>query len=662
MRRTSRPSSDIIRVSPKNAAGLSDYRKAQIEVDIEGGKLAEAPSYENSILKKNAMPNPAPSTGITAKKGWGYVEGQVSSGQTRNGNVMPTSGIGVVAHTTSYKTNEAEKFQRDTLLKSATGIGTLTGGTSSTAGSQFERFAPEIYSPLFTMANLNLPRDRITINAWIRNYFLLHPVVRNVITLHSTYPISKINIRCADKKAETFFSDMMEEMDLLTTLGELSLEWWKMGEVFPYGEFDENTGKWSRFVIQNPDYINVRKSIFGGEPIISLRPDEAMRRLVMSDAPADVQIRKSLPDNMVYQIRAGHDISLDNFNITQLKMGSSPYDVRGTSIIVSIFKDLALWDKIRECKFAQADGLINPITIIKVGGSTDGDYRATHEDLESFRQIFEEAQYDKNASIITHAGVTVERIGASGQVLETSEDMNLIIKNIYTGLMIPPAVIDQEGSTYASASIGLEVLRQRYFNFRNLISKWLINKVFAPISEVQGFYEYVDGTKKLIVPEIEWNQMNLYDLDTYIGQITGLVGSKQASLKTLYHSLGLNYEDEKVNMRKEAIDLAIRQREEQAMATMTLDELRTLDPQKEIREQTNIEERGQMGAGAAPGGAPGGMPDMGGLGGPPGGGMGGMPDLAPPPALEGGGGAGAPPVPGGAPPLGPGTGPPGPGM
>jgi hypothetical protein len=313
-----------------------------------------------------------------------------------------------------------------------------------------------------------------------------------------------------------------------------------------------------------------------------------------------------------------------------------------------------LYDKIRESKFAQADSMINPITLIKVGGNTDGDYRATQEDLEFFRQIFEEAEYDKNFKLITHAGVDVQRVGFSGQVLDIAGDMELIIKNIYTGLMVPPAVVDTESAVYASASIGLEVLRQRYFNFRNMMSKWLVNKIFAPISELQGFYEYKNKEKRLIVPEVEWNHMNLYDLQDYISNITGMVSAKQASVQTLYKSMGLNYEDEKVKMREEAIDEAVRRREEMALGTMTLTELRSLDPEKPIMEAVDSKEREAVPAVPPEAGAPAGMPGMPGeLGAGP---LGGLPELAPPP-----GGAlappGAPAGPGGGvtPGLGPGT-------
>jgi len=638
-RRGSRGPTDqkqTLRISPKSADGLSQFRKEAIEREIEGGDMQEGRNYGASNLYKSGDAPRTTDPENLQRGAWlpGRSEDKKSFSNT-------ATAVGAIAHSEAF----VKQAQGAAFSSSSTGAGT-------TAGSSVERLAPEVYSPLFTMANLNLPRDRITVNAWIRNFFQLHPIVRNAITLHATYPISKINFKCHNKKVLQFFEDMAEEMSLMQALGDLSLEYWKMGEVFPYAELNEETGKWSNIVIQNPDYIHVKKTVLSGEPIVSLKPDAVLQRLVMSSNPADVQLRKQIPEKIIYHVRKGEDIPLDNFNVSHLKMLSSPYDVRGTSVIVSTFKDLMLYDKLREAKFAQADGLVNPITIVKVGGNTDGEYRATQEDLEFFRQMFEEAQYDKDFKLITHAGVTVERVGASGQVLDIGPDMELIIKNIYTGLMVPPAVVDTESAVYASASIGLEVLRQRYFNFRHMMAQWLQSKIFAPISEINDFYDYEGGTKRLIVPEVEWNQMNLYDLQDYIANISGLVANKQVSLQTLYKSLGLSYEDERVSIRQEMINDEIRNRENESLRKMTIAELRTLDPEKEVMEPIDDKERAAAGAPPEAAGMPG-MP-------PPGGEMampGGLGELAPPPGGEMGGGppgGGAPEVPGGAPPLGPG--------
>ena len=60
--------------------------------------------------------------------------------------------------------------------------------------SSVDRMMPDVYSPLFQLSNLNLPRDRVTMNSWNRIFYDTHPIVRNAINLHASYPISKINI------------------------------------------------------------------------------------------------------------------------------------------------------------------------------------------------------------------------------------------------------------------------------------------------------------------------------------------------------------------------------------------------------------------------------------------------------------------------------------
>ena len=92
--------------------------------------------------------------------------------------------VASVAHSNKFKTN---------LNKSASIVSPMSTPTQT---SHTERMSPEIYSPLFQLSNLNLPRDRITMNAWNRIYYDTHPLVRNAINLHASFPISKINISC----------------------------------------------------------------------------------------------------------------------------------------------------------------------------------------------------------------------------------------------------------------------------------------------------------------------------------------------------------------------------------------------------------------------------------------------------------------------------------
>lgn len=188
-----------------------------------------------------------------------------------------------------------------------------------------------------------------------------------------------------------------------------------------------------------------------------------------------------------------------------------------------------------------------------------------------------------------------------------------------------------------------------------MMSQWLKTKVFAPISKIQGFYDYSGGEKQLIVPEIDWNHMSLFDAGDYINTLVtltqGTADQKRASLHTLYRSMGLEFEDETRKIRKEAIQNAIAKKEAAALEALDLNSLRALDDEDEIPEPQGQPAQEQAVPGETPGGAPpgGGLPDLGLPGGPPpppppAGGAGGPPP-PPPPAGGAGGPGGAPPSP-----------------
>jgi len=509
---------------------------------------------------------------------------------------------------------------------SSSGGGNSWGGSGGTV-----RQAPEIYSPLWLNSNINLPRDNATINAWSRAFMALNPIVQNAITLHSTYPISKLNITCKDEKIQQFFQDMSEEIGLMNICSQIAQEYWVLGEAFPYAELDETTGKWSRIILQNPDYVAVKNSAVAGEPVLSLRPDENLKRIVNSNRPTDLQQKQRLDRSIIEHVKRGENIPLSNFYASHIARRLSPQETRGTSLIVSCFRSLMLYDKLNESKFAQSDNMINPLTLVKVGAGADG-FKPSQEDLEAYRQVFEQATYDKDFKIFTHDAVTVERIGYGAGIIDVAPDMERLTKEIYIGLFIPQVLMDGGGDvTYANGGITLDVLKQRYFRFRNMLSDWLRTKIFAPISKINEFYEYKDGKKVLIVPEIEWNHMSLFDAGDYISTLTTLRSAdpenKEVSLQTIYKSLGLDYKNERRQQKMEAIDDAIFTAEKLALKGYTLNELRNLGPDDAIEmkdedalpgEQENDQEGG-AGGGGIDLGLPGGAPDLGGgLEGPPG--------------------------------------------
>ena len=323
--------------------------------------------------------------------------------------------------------------------------GVAGGGESVSATSV--RTMPRVYSPLFELSNLQLPRDRRTLNAWCRHFYATHPIVRNCMNLHSTFPISRFQFAADDATILKETEDLAEEMRLTSVLYAVALTYWMLGEAFPYGDWDENNKKWRRWVVHNPDYIDVKYSTVMMEPIITLQPDDTLKRIVRGANARDRYVRATLPKEIIYYISRGMNIPLDNFNVTHLKSLSEPYDHRGTSIIASCFKDLMLYDLLRESEYAQASNMINPLTLVKLGDPL-GRWRPSDADIAQFQDLFVDLQFDLDPKIITHGAVQIEKIGNTGGIVDTATKMDRIEKNIFSGLMVPPALVTGEGPNY----------------------------------------------------------------------------------------------------------------------------------------------------------------------------------------------------------------------
>jgi hypothetical protein len=380
-----------------------------------------------------------------------------------------------------------------------------------------------------------------------------------------------------------------------------------------------------------------------------MRPDENLRRIVNGSTPSDIQQRHQLSESIISHVRRNENIPLNNMNVSHIVRKIAPYEARGTGLCVTCFRALSLFDKLRESKYAQSDSFVNPLTLIKIG---DADYKPTPVDLDHWRNIFEQAQNDKSFKIFTHNAVAVEPVGFGGAIYDTSGDIKQLIEEIFTGLMVPSVIMNGTDTTYATGSIALDVLRQRYMQFRNYMASWLRNKIFAPIAEMNDFYSYEGGKKVLSIPEIDWNHMSLFDMSDYINSLSQLAGdgkgaNKKVSLQTQYRSLGLEYEDELIKMRYEDVQDAIREREISSLAQFNLHELRSLGPGDEIEEVTEQPVPGQSPyISGQPGGEEGGTGGggLGDMGGPsPGPSNLGQVPGAPPPTPIGGGGPSGPP-------------------
>jgi len=146
-----------------------------------------------------------------------------------------------------------------------------TGGGGSNLGAfsaDTTNSYPSFYDPYFEPSTLVLPRDLLEINSWCRYFYKYDPYVATAIDMHAELPLSKMRLqtpKCRDRKRAQVILEHFEEMigndgiDLYNKLLQIGVEYYKLGNVFPFLQLDESETKWEKLTLLDPDYIRIEK-------------------------------------------------------------------------------------------------------------------------------------------------------------------------------------------------------------------------------------------------------------------------------------------------------------------------------------------------------------------------------------------------------------------
>lgn len=441
---------------------------------------------------------------------------------------------------------------------------------TGSSGVNMKMGNPTFYHPLFQPVNMMLPRDRRERNEWCRHFYRTEPIIGTSLDLHTEYPISDFNNQCSDKAIKEFFDYMaFDKLDILNLLLGIGHEYWKIGDVFPFGQLNESEGMWEKFVILNPDYVDIQSSIFADDAIIEMLPDESIKAIV-TEGPrgANAELYNQLPEDVIRQIKMGRNIRLDNRLVSHIAHKASDYEVWGTPLQMRCFKTLIYKDKLRGAQDAIANRHIFPIRCAKIG--QPGEPMPSQDDLDNFRDTLMMADEDPNFFIVYHYGLQFDYVGSSGKILPLNQEFDFIQKELMNGLGINQALLNGEGPTYANAQVGMDALAKRYMSYRYKLETWIKNKIYRPIAEIQGFYKPVNGEistaylsdkeirrlaarkdMQLIIPEIRWQQQDLTSNQSAINLIQQLQNKGLVSTTTIHQIVGLDAETEKKNLETE---------------------------------------------------------------------------------------------------------------
>ena len=263
-------------------------------------------------------------------------------GFTRKANSIFPTGLKGSGSGAKYETL-MDNIQEGALKRTAAdvGMGFMNDGGGSSR-------VPIMYvDPMFDPILLMFPKENLKeLNRRLRHYYSFHPIVRNLISLHSTFPFGDMEVRCEDKELEPYWQDLSERLNLMQMIVQMSRDYELLGESFHVGNWDDTTMEWEAFHQYPPENIEVHKVYAGSGVAYFLKPDEELRKMLNSSKEIDRAVVEMLPGDFKERVAAGKPIHLDNSRVIHYANKSAGYLTRGESPLKAALKYLLAEDKL----------------------------------------------------------------------------------------------------------------------------------------------------------------------------------------------------------------------------------------------------------------------------------------------------------------------------
>ena len=452
----------------------------------------------------------------------------------------------------------SEKPERPSVLRMPRSIsvhGDRTPSRGIRQAADLMNLAPPIRDPRLNPDNIYIPYSdsasgivNPVLNEWYTYYYKHHPLVGNAIELHSQLPISRFGLTGVDDpQIMQVYEQMVDDLDLITNAYNYLKCWWLFGEVMPYCWWSEGYNRFVQMTFIETSRVRVMGHYLCFSEIgdltqrYELEPDKMLQDLVRANDPFSRELVDYLDPEIVMSVRRGMNLELDPFSTELMANKALAWDLRGTSILQGVLKDLVHYDTLRNAQRAVADGHIAPKWIWKLGQPGPDGYMPTDGDLQAFRELLMAANQDPNFNIITHYAVSVEVIGSAGKILPIAQELDGVDSRILTRLFTNKALTHGEGPSYANASVALRALMSRYIPVRDSFEQYMDHKIFMPVALANNF---IDKDGYPITPGINWrHKQALLDDASIRSMLLQMRERGDMPLKVLADGLDLDYDE-----------------------------------------------------------------------------------------------------------------------
>ncbi|MDD5650229.1 MAG: hypothetical protein PHF86_07435 [Candidatus Nanoarchaeia archaeon] len=431
-------------------------------------------------------------------------------------------------------------------------------------GANVKNSLPSFYHPEFEPSSILMPRDYREINAWCRYFYKYDPLVSTAVDSHSELPMSTIRMtlpqgkdKNKNKRIQSEYEEMCstEGIDLFNKLLQIGVEYYKLGNVFPFARWSEKNNRWSKLTLLDPDYIELEKLQFTDIMRVDLTPNEQMKKIINNGPsnPKTGSLYQAIPDDVRELVQAGKKIPLNTnpshgSHVAHIAYKMADYDLVGTGIVERNFKTLVYKDRLRQSQDAIASRHLTPKHLIWAESSGMAD-------LSQIREQVDNAFADPDYAIITNYELHWDLIGTSQGLMGLEAEWGWINEELLIGLMVNKSFLLGEGS-YANGQTVLEVMNQKYSIYRERIESYIVQYLFLPMAMRNDWAEYEEGTvkkeKKIrwSYPKIKWNRLNFVDDTAHKQMLSQMVTQGQIDMQTWLECFGLDAETIKERIKR----------------------------------------------------------------------------------------------------------------
>lgn len=463
---------------------------------------------------------------------------------------------------------------------------------------------PKRYDPLASPTNRDIPyyadddayEDADTMKlarAWCRFYYATHHIVPTAVDIFARYPLVGMEHQCKDEGITRYYDDLfLGDLEYEEYLVKLGLEYWKTGEAFPMGDWDENLGCWTDDVLMNPDDIVVEQNLMLKTHRYKFKVPDYMKELLTrppneGNAFDSYEALLSMDSQLLDAIKNDEYIEIDPFNITQLKHGGNPWSARGYPILMRAFRQLLLEERLNRAQLAISERLYTPLILLLLGEKSLGEdgepWIPTQSDINRTQVLFENIMESEYRTLVHHFGLDIQ-VPLQGERLPNLDPDYERIERALLGVFgISPDLLfgGRGGQSYASTAISAEFLLQRLNTYQSMIRGFL-KKRYEAVASAQGFYDYEmkgktkidiyeqvlvknpDGSKsvktrkKLLIPTVKFRTIDFRDEDM---QRSYMMEMKSMGIfisdKRIAQGIEIDPEEERERMVEEQVDKAM---------------------------------------------------------------------------------------------------------